>query len=189
MTLAKLSKVSASTVIGIDASTNSVAFCLLRDGKPERYGKILLNGSSIYEKIADARNKIGAFSNELKADYIAMEGAIMVKSADAVIKLSYIYGVVLAELMQYNAEVITVAPISWQSYIGNKNLTNDEKNGIKITNPGKTDSWYKTKQREIRKQRTVDWVKRSFGIELDDFDVADAFGIAFFAHKTLTEKK
>lgn len=118
-----------------------------------------------------------------------MEGAIMVKSADAVIKLSYIYGVVLAELMQYNAEVITVAPISWQSYIGNKNLTNDEKNGIKLTNPGKTDSWYKTKQREIRKQRTVNWVKRSFDIELDDFDVADSFGIAFFAQKTLTEKR
>ena len=59
MTLARLNKVSASTVIGIDASTNSVAFCLFRDGKTERYGKILLNGMTIYEKIADARNKIG----------------------------------------------------------------------------------------------------------------------------------
>jgi len=56
MTLARLNKVSASTVIGIDASTNSVEFCLFRDGKPERYGKILLNGMTIYEKIADARN-------------------------------------------------------------------------------------------------------------------------------------
>jgi Holliday junction resolvasome RuvABC endonuclease subunit len=189
MTLAKLNRPEASTVIGIDASTHSVAFCLFRDGKPERYGKILLEGQDIYEKIADARKKIGAFSNELKADYIAMEGAIMVKSADAVIKLSYIYGVVLAELMQYNSKVITVAPISWQSYIGNKNLTNDEKNGIKITNPGKTDSWYKTKQREIRKQKTISWVKSSFNIELDDFDVSDSFGIAFYASKNLTDRK
>ena len=189
MTLASLKKTQANRVLGIDASTNSIAFCLMENDVPLKWGKINLSGEDIYDKIHNAKVKMALMLDELKSDYIVVEGAVFVKSADAVIKLSYIYGVVLAELMQYNAEVITVAPISWQSYIGNKNLTNDEKNGIKITNPGKTDSWYKTKQREIRKQRTVDWVKRSFGIELDDFDVADAFGIAFFAHKTLTEKK
>lgn len=185
MSLAKLSKSNASTVIGIDASTGSVAFCVLKGGKPYKYGKINLNGQDIYERIADARNKISSFSEVLKADYIAMEGAIMVKSADAVIKLSYVYGVVLAELMQYNAKVITVAPISWQSHIGNKNFTKMEKDKLRFENPGHVDSWYKNKMREIRKQRTVSWVKSKFGIDLDDYDVADSIGIAHYAYEKM----
>lgn len=183
MSLAKLSKSNPSRIIGIDASTSSVAFCILKDGVPERYGKIMLNGQDIYEKIRDARDKISLFSEMLKADYIAMEGAVMVKSPDAVIKLSYVYGVVLAELMQYNPKVITVAPISWQSFIGNKNFTKMEKDKLRFENPGHTDSWYKNKMREIRKERTVSWVKKTFQIDMSDYDVADAIGIAYYASK------
>lgn len=188
MSLAELRKVKTSTVIGIDASTGSVAFCIMNNGKPVKYGKILLNGQDIYERIADARNKISSFSEMLKADYIAMEGAVMVKSPDAVIKLSYVYGVVLAELMQYNPKVITVAPISWQSFIGNKNFTKDEKQGLKVLNPGKAESWYKNKMREVRKERTVSWVKNTFGIDMQDYDVADAIGIAYYASKNMIGK-
>jgi Holliday junction resolvasome RuvABC endonuclease subunit len=188
VSLSDLIKHKASTVIGIDASTNSIAFCLIKDGVPERYGKILLNGQDIYEKIADARNKVHAMKDMLSADYIAMEGAIMVKSADAVIKLSYVYGVVLGELMQNNPKVITVAPSSWQSFIGNNNLNNVEKARIKAEFPDKSDSWYKSKMRETRKEKTVTWVKKAFNIELDDFDVADSFGIANYAYKKLTER-
>lgn len=185
MSLAQLSKSNASTVIGIDASTGSVAFCILKGGKPYKYGKIMLNGQDIYERIADARNKISSLGDFLKADYIAMEGAVMVKSADAVIKLSYVYGVVLAELMQYNPKVITVAPISWQSFIGNKNLTNDEKQGLRVKNPGKAESWYKNRMREIRKERTVSWVKSKFNLDVPDHDVADSIGIAYYAYEKM----
>jgi Holliday junction resolvasome RuvABC endonuclease subunit len=188
MNLASLVKIQANTVLGIDASTNSVAFCLMKNDKPLKWGKIEFVGSDIFEKIHDAKNKMHAMLEELKSDYIVVEGAILVRSPDAVIKLSYVYGVVIAELMSTGAKVITISPSSWQAYIGNKNPTKDEKAAIRIKNPGYADSWYKTQLRNMRKQRTVDYFNNKYGLSLTDFDVADAFGIAHYSNQVLTER-
>jgi Holliday junction resolvasome RuvABC endonuclease subunit len=188
MNLASLVKIQANTVLGIDASTNSVAFCLMKNDKPIKWGKIEFVGSDIFEKIHDAKNKMHAMLDELKSDYIVVEGAILVRSPDAVIKLSYVYGVVIAELMSTGAKVITISPSSWQAYIGNKNPTKDEKAAIRIKNPGYADSWYKTQLRNMRKQRTVDYFNNKYGLLLTDFDVADAFGIAHYSNQVLTER-
>lgn len=188
MTLANLIKTKANRVLGIDASTNSVAFCLMENDVPIKWGKIELSGKDIYEKILDAKIKVHAMITELKSDYIVVEGAVFVKSPDAVIKLSYIYGVVIAELMSTGASVITISPTSWQAYIGNKNPTKLEKDKLKFENPGYAESWYKSKMREIRKQRTVDYFNKKYNLSLDDFDVADAFGIAHYSNTVLTER-
>ena len=136
MKLAELIKTKAYRVLGIDASTNSVAFCLMENDKPIKWGKIEFSGADIYEKIYDAKVKMNAMLKELKSDYIAVEGAILVRSPDAVIKLSYVYGVVIAELMSTGAKVITISPTSWQAYIGNKNPTKAEKEILRNQNPG-----------------------------------------------------
>ena len=188
MKLTDLIKTKANRVLGIDASTNSVAFCLMEDDKPIKWGKIELTGANIYEKIYDAKVKTSVMLDELKSDYIAVEGAILVRSPDAVIKLSYVYGVVIAELMSTGASVITISPSSWQAYIGNKNPTKDEKAAIRVKSPGYADSWYKTQLRNMRKQRTVDYFNKKYSLEITDFDVADSFGIAHYANKVLTER-
>ena len=188
MKLAELIKTKAYRVLGIDASTNSVAFCLMENDKPIKWGKIEFSGADIYEKIYDAKVKMNAMLKELKSDYIAVEGAILVRSPDAVIKLSYIYGVVIAELMSTGAKVITISPTSWQAYIGNKNPTKAEKEILRNQNPGYADSWYKNKMRNIRKQRTVDYFNKMYGLSLSDFDVADSFGIAHYSNRVLTER-
>ena len=188
MTLASLKKTQASRVLGIDASTNSVAFCLMENDKPIKWGKIELSGSDIYDKIYNAKVKVHAMLNELKSDYIVVEGAILVRSPDAVIKLSYVYGVVIAELMSTGAKVITIPPSSWQSYIGNKNPTKDEKAAIRVKNPGYAESWYKNQLRNMRKQRTADYFNKKYNLNISDFDVADSFGIAHYANKVLTER-
>ncbi len=188
MTLASLVKTKAHRVLGIDASTNSIAFCLMENDKPLKWGKIELKGNDIFEKIHDAKVKTHAMLEELKSDYIVVEGAILVRSPDAVIKLSYVYGVVIAELMSTGAKVITISPSSWQAYIGNKNPTKDEKSAIRLANPGYAESWYKNKLRNMRKQRTIDYFNNKYGLELDDFDVADAFGIAHYSNQVLTER-
>lgn len=188
MRLAELVKTKAHRVLGIDASTNSVAFCLMENDKPIKWGKIEFVGSDIYDKIYDAKVKMNAMLDELKADYIVVEGAVLVRSPDAVIKLSYVYGVVIAELMSTGAKVITISPTAWQAYIGNKNPTKDEKSAIRLANPGYADSWYKNKLRNMRKQRTVDYFNNKYGLSVDDFDVADSFGIAHYANKVLTER-
>jgi Holliday junction resolvasome RuvABC endonuclease subunit len=188
MKLASLVKTKANRVLGIDASTNSIAFCLMEGDVPLKWGKINLVGEDIYEKIYDAKNKMAMMLNELKSDYIVVEGAILVRSPDAVIKLSYVYGVVIAELMSTGAKVITISPTAWQAYIGNKNPTKDEKSAVRVKNPGYADSWYKTQLRNMRKQRTVDYFNDKYKLSLEDFDVADSFGIAHYANKVLTER-
>jgi Holliday junction resolvasome RuvABC endonuclease subunit len=188
MKLADLVKIKANRVLGIDASTNSIAFCLMENDKPIKWGKIELRGENIYDKIYDAKIKTHAMIDELRADYIAIEGAVFVKSADAVIKLSYVYGVVIAELMATGTKVLTVSPSSWQAYIGNKNPTKDEKQAIRVKNPGYADSWYQNQLRNMRKQRTVDYFNNKFNLSLSDYDVADAFGIAHYSNYTLTER-
>ena len=188
MTLASLVKTKANRVLGIDASTSSIAFCLMENDVPLKWGKINLDGNDIYEKIYDAKNKMSVMLDELKSDYIVVEGAILVRSPDAVIKLSYVYGVVIAELMSTGAKVITISPSAWQAYIGNKNPTKDEKSAIRTLNPGYADSWYKNKLRNMRKQRTADYFNRKYNLNVVDFDVADSFGIAHYANKVLTER-
>lgn len=188
MKLADLVKTKAHRVLGIDASTNSIAFCLMENDVPLKWGKIELAGMDIYDKIHDAKIKMHAMLDELKSDYIVVEGAILVRSPDAVIKLSYVYGVVIAELMSTGAKVITISPTSWQAYIGNKNPTKEEKAEIRLKHPGYADSWYKNQIRNMRKQRTVDYFNSKYGLSLDDFDVADSFGIAHYTNKVLTER-
>lgn len=188
MTLASLVKTKANRVLGIDASTNSVAFCLIENNRPVKWGKIEFSGNTIYDKIYDAKKKMSAMLDELKSDYIVVEGAVLVRSPDAVIKLSYVYGVVIAELMASGASVITISPTSWQSYIGNKNPTKSEKEALRKEFPGYADSWYKNKMRNIRKQRTADWANYKFGIAVNDFDVADSIGIAHYGNEKLTER-
>jgi Holliday junction resolvasome RuvABC endonuclease subunit len=188
MKLAELIKTKANRVLGIDASTNSIAFCLMENNVPIKWGKVELSGADIYEKIYNAKVKMHAMLNELESDYIAVEGAILVRSPDAVIKLSYVYGVVIAELMSTGAKVITISPSSWQAYIGNKNPTKDEKSAIRLANPGYADSWYKNQLRNMRKQRTANYFNNKYNIMVDDFDVADSFGIAHYANKVLTER-
>jgi len=188
MKLADLVKIKANRVLGIDASTASVAFCLMENDIPIKWGKIELKGNDIYEKIYDAKIKVRAMLDELNSDYIAVEGAVLVRSPDAVIKLSYVYGVVISELMSTGAKVITISPTSWQAYIGNKNPTKDEKAAIRVKNPGYADSWYKNQLRNMRKQRTADYFNRKYNLNVVDFDVADSFGIAHYANKVLTER-
>ena len=188
MTLANLVKTKAYRVLGIDASTNSVAFCLMENDIPLKWGKIEFSGADIYEKIYDAKVKMNSILNELKSDYIVVEGAILVRSPDAVIKLSYVYGVVIAELMSTGAKVITISPSSWQAFIGNKNPTKDEKSQIRLANPGYAESWYKNQLRNMRKQRTVDYFNKKYSLSLKDFDVADAFGIAHYSNEVLTKR-
>lgn len=188
MTLASLKKVNASRVLGIDASTNSFGFSLIENNIPVKWGKVEFSGADIYEKIYDAKIKTRAMLKELSCDYIAMEGAVLVRSADAVIKLSYVYGVIISELMSSGASVITVSPTAWQAHIGNKNPTKMEKDKIKFENPGYADSWYKNKMRQIRKQRTADYFNNKYGLKIEDFDVADSMGIAYYANEVLTKR-
>ena len=180
MSLAKLIKPKAHRVLGIDASTNSIAFCLMEEKVPVKWGEINFDGSDIYKRILDAKKKIKSFKNQLDTDFVVIEAAISVKSVHTGIKMAYVFGAIMGELLNDNVQVVEVHPITWQSYLGNKNFTKSEKEAIKNEFPGKSDTWIKGKIRERRKQRTIDFAG-TLGVQTESDNVADATGIAWYA--------
>ena len=180
MSLAKLVKHKAHKVLGIDASTNSIAFCLMDEKTPVKWGEIHFEGADVYERILDAKRKVKAFKHELDTDFVVIEAAISVKSVHTGMKMAYVFGAIMGELLSDNIKVVEVHPITWQSYLGNKNFTKLEKAAIKNEFPGKSDNWYKGKIRERRKEKTIDFV-RGLGIDTESDNVADAAGIAWYA--------
>jgi len=189
--LGQLKKTKASKVMGIDCSTHSLAFTIFYNRRPIQWGKINFEGADVFERLSDAADKLRAVKDEFDVDYIAFEGAIMakVKNPDVTIKLAMVYGACIAELMRKGVKVVTVKPLEWQSYIGNPNFKVAEKNALKAEFPGKSASWYSTKIRGIRKQRTMDYFNKKWPqMKLEDNDVGDSAGIAYFAYHTLTSR-
>ena len=180
MSLASLTKQRGTKVLGIDASTNSFAFCLMNNKRAVKWGEIDFNGNDVYQRILDAKKKIKSFKDELDFDFVIIEAAISVRSVHTGIKMAYVFGAIMGELLEEGVEVVEVHPITWQSYIGNKNFTKAEKQAVKNEFPGKSENWYKGKIREIRKQRTLDFA-RTLGIEVQSDNVSDAAGIAWYA--------
>lgn len=190
MGLAQLTKVEARRVIGIDASTNSLAFAVFENGKPITCGEVQFNGASVFERLKDAKKKTRVMveAGILQGDIVVIESAIMVRNVQVAIDLAYVYGAIIGELMALNPEVRKVAPISWQSGIGNPNLKKEEKEALQREHPGRSKTWYQNKGREIRKQRTLKIARQYFDIADGSDNVGDATGLALFVSKTMVAK-
>jgi hypothetical protein len=171
--------------MGIDASTNSMAFCIMRGKKVIRYGEVMFRGSNVYERILDASLKLRELRSEFKVDYIAIESAVLVNSAAVGIKMAYVFGAIMAELLREGATVIEVKPLTWQSYIGNKSWTPKERAALRAAIPGKSASWYKAEIRKRRKQKTMDYFNKKFKLNIESDNVSDAFGVAHYLSEHL----
>jgi hypothetical protein len=112
----------------------------------------------------------------------------MVRNIQVAIDLAYVYGAIIGELMAFNPQVHKVAPISWQSGIGNPNLKKHEKEAIQNEFPDKSKTWYSNKGREIRKQRTLDIARKYFEIPSNSDNIGDAVGLALYTVQNLTRR-
>jgi Holliday junction resolvasome RuvABC endonuclease subunit len=184
VSLAKLKTQRSNSVLGIDASTKSIAFCLFDSEAPVKWGEIFFSGSNVYERVLDAKRKTRQVRELFPTDFVAIEAAVMVRSANTAIKMAYIFGAIMGELIDDHRKVIEVHPITWQSYIGNKNFTKAQKQVVYDEFPGKTKSWYSGHIRKMRKQATIDFC-HTLGVYTDSDNVADACGIGWYAHNNL----
>jgi Holliday junction resolvasome RuvABC endonuclease subunit len=187
----KVTKTKARRVMGIDCSTESLAFCIYQNRRPVKWGKIQFRGANVFERMLDARNKINMLREQFDVDFIAFEAAVSAgaKNIQSLIKLAMVYGVCIAELMHQDTTVVTVAPITWQSYIGVPNLKTAEKEQLKADFPGLAKSTYLAKARKIRKQRIQDFARAKWDFwDESDEDVNDAHGLAFYAYHVLTAR-
>lgn len=184
MSLAKLAKAPEKRVLGIDASTRSIAFCLFENKVPIKWGEVFFDGGDVYERILDAKKKVRSIAKTLPSEFVAIEAAVMVRSANTGLKMAYVFGAIIGELVDDRRSVVEVHPITWQSYIGNKNFTKAQKEEVKNNFPGKSPNWYKAKMREIRKQKTIDFCQE-LGVVVESDNVADACGIGWYAANNL----
>lgn len=177
--------VTADLVLGVDASTKSYAWCLLKGDKIVSQGEEVFDGASMYQKMRAAQKAAEKLA-ELKPEFCALEQAVFVNNRAVTIKLSYFYGILMGAMAANEIPFDDVPPMTWMNYIGNPRFSKAEQMAFKKDNPKRTKNWYKDQFRLQRKQRTMDWVMEEYGIEVDNDNIADAIGVATYARKVLT---
>lgn len=151
-------------------------------GSLDKYGKIVFDGENPYYRAGDAARKCIPFFKEFKADVLVIEAPIFKNSHKTAIALSLVQGAIVGAAQVSNIRrVAAVEPLKWQTHIGTGLLSKNEKAEIRLAFPGHTASWYTAKNRETRKQMTVDSVNKRFNLKLTDNDITDAIGIGWFA--------
>ena len=170
-------------ICAIDASTNSLAFAFYSYKNLTQYGKINFEGDNIYQKVLDACAKVKPFFEHFnKTDAIVIEHTVFMNSPKTAADLALVQGAIIGAAGLAGISIIgRVSPITWQSYLGNKKLTKEEQLKIRSLNPGKSDSWYKSYERDFRKRRTIKLLEVAYDKQIDDYDVADAAGIGHWA--------
>jgi Holliday junction resolvasome RuvABC endonuclease subunit len=174
---------SPDTIFAVDASTNSIAFAIFHKKELISTGKIIFDGRNTYEKVADACKKLNSFFKLYdNVDSIVIEHTVFMNSPKTAADLALVQGAILGAAGVNNIKIGgSVSPITWQNYIGNKRLTTKEKQDIMQEFPDKTKSWYKTYERELRKQKTIKFVNTYYDKNYSDNDIADACGIGHWA--------
>lgn len=176
-----LNTLKPKSIIAVDASTNSIAFSYFENGKLIKYGKVKFTGSDAFYKAGDAARKCVLLFKKINAEALVIESAIYSNSPKTAMQLSLVQGAIVSAAHIAGIRIIkSITPMQWQNFIGNRLLTKSEKAEIERKNPGKSNSWYKGKQREFRKERTMSAVYNKFKIEVNDDDVADAIGIGWY---------
>lgn len=171
------------TIMAIDASTNSLAFSIFTNKELVQFGKINFAGKNTYQKVMDACKKTTGFLKLFtNIDAIVIEHTVFMNSPKTAADLALVQGALLGAAGVCGIKVIrSVAPITWQNYLGNKKLSKEEKLEIRKDNPGKSESWLKTHERNLRKLKTIHFIDVQYDKIVNDNDVADAIGIGHYA--------
>jgi len=183
--MVKLSQITnkPKTICSIDASTNNLAFAFFYEDNLESIGKINFTGYTTYNKVGDAAAKTKAFFEHYGIpEAIVIEHTVFINSPKTAADLALVQGAMLGAMSMSGVKIIkSINPIAWQTFIGNGRLTNPEKANLRVGSPERSESWYKTREREFRKQRTIRFVNTIYDRKIEDNDVADAVGIGHYA--------
>jgi Holliday junction resolvasome RuvABC endonuclease subunit len=172
------------TVVSIDASTSNIAYAVFRGDSLIKHGKVSFTGTNVFQKISSAVQQVHNLFKEIAVDALVIERAVFINSPKTMSELSMVQGAILAGASLAGVKIFKgTNPVAWQSFIGNKVLAKSEKLEIIRENPGKSKSYYKTLEREIRKQRTISFVNINYDLSISDNDIADAIGIGHYSIK------
>lgn len=169
-------------IIAIDASTTSIAYAVFENKKLILNGKVEFSGKNVYQKISSAIDSVVDVMKKINAEALVIERAVFINSPKTMSELSMVQGAILAGASLAGIKIFKgTNPIAWQTYIGNGKITKDAKLLMRKTNPGRSESWYKQFEREVRKQKTINFININYDLEISDNDIADAIGIGHYA--------
>jgi Holliday junction resolvasome RuvABC endonuclease subunit len=169
-------------IVSIDASTNNIAYAIFEGDRLVRSGKAQFVGTDVFKKISSAVQIVHEVVREMNVDALVIERAVFINSPKTMSELSMVQGAIIAGASLAGVKVFKgTNPVAWQSFIGNKVLTKVEKLDIVSRYPGKSKSYYKAMERDIRKQRTINFVNINYDLSIDDNDIADAIGIGHYS--------
>lgn len=176
-----LAELFEKTVLGIDNSTNSTAYALFKGKQLIDYGEYKFTGKNTFERLVTMAVQLAPLKELAKdVDIICIEKTAMVNNRQTVIFLAMSAGAVIALIGNDKSKVLEIPAMTYQSYIGNKAFTKQEKQDLYLANLGKSISWRKAEMRRIRKQRTMDYVNAKFDIEVENDNISDAIAIATY---------
>lgn len=191
MSLNYLKKVNTKTVLSIDPSSHSLAWCITEysDGiKVIKTDKIsFVKGAAIEEKFNSIKLGIQKICEEYKPDVCVIEQSVYIQNFQTSRLLSYIIGFTWGICSLYCGRVMDVSPLVWRSGVGYKNLTTKDKDFLKDNGVKKN---IEIKKKEERKRRVRVIIQDSFvtdNIDLGDDDIVDAVGIGLWYWKVKTD--
>lgn len=175
--------------MGIDANTNKMSWAIVTDGSLEAYGEVYFREVSFNGKLKMARKQLEDILPIFGTlDYIGFEKAVRVNSIDTMIKLAEMFGVVKSTLLDLDAKLVEITPVSWQTHIGNPLLRADAKRELVEKHPElKTKSQRDTFIRKYRKNKTLEYVEKKTGVKMPNDDLGDATGIAFTIYEKMRD--
>lgn len=176
-----LAEVFEKTVLGIDNSTNSTAYALFKGKQLIDYGEYKFPGKNTFERLVTMAEKLAPLKELAEnVDVICIEKTAMINNRQTVIFLAMAAGAAIALVGNDKSKVLEVSAMTYQSFIGNKAFTKQEKQKLLLANPGKSLTWRKAEMRKIRKQRTMDYVNAKFNIEVENDNISDAIALTYY---------
>lgn len=166
-------------IVGIDPSTQKMAFVLVEKGEPISRATIDMGAGDIYDRLLRLRKFYPALLRLWKPDFVQIEQAIFVQNPETSRKIAYAVGIIAAETKFNGVEFTDVAPASWKAYLGVKPLTKSWKQRI-IIELGEKEG--RKEINRLRKSQTIDILTSRFPhFDWSDSDIADAAAIGLFA--------
>lgn len=172
-------------ILGIDSSTQGVAWTLIDLGRPTHSGKIdLTKIKEMDDMMSEICQTFPKVLEDQTPDHIFIEMPIFVANPATARKLTFIVGCLLTVAIQQGYETTLVEPATWKSYIGYFNLSSKFQAEAKLK-LGKTEG--KKLCDFLRKEQTRRIVKRRFDyFEVEDHDITDACAIGLYGANKLS---
>ena len=168
-------------ILGVDASTTGVAATLLVNGKPQTVVKLSLKSADIHERMVRVKKWFPKVLEHTKPDFVIIESPYLSINAQTTMKLSFMVGIILGEVLIKKIPVTDVGPSTWKKLLGYKMLTKAWQNQI-IKELGATEG--RKEIARLRKSQIQDIMRERFPAwSWDDDDEADSCGVALYGYQ------